>query len=150
MPDALKRRFAAAAQRLVNAKRQALDEGVDVARSAIRLHATRIGDEEMESEGKPLRVAACALDLQAVLALDAFAESPQFTASHVDSLRARSLVAPEPPSPEMQASLASFGAGGRQRPTEPRPSWASPLWRNRAFFKDAIFRWSGLGWARHL
>ena len=150
MPDEQKRKFDTAAQRLVNAKRQALDEDIEVARSAIRLHATRIVEEEMEPEGKPLRVAACALDHQAVLAFDAFAESPQFTASHVDSLRARSLVAPEPPSPEMQASLASFGAGGRQRPSEPRPSWVSPLCRSRAFFKDAIFRWSGRGWARHL
>jgi hypothetical protein len=150
MPDPQKRKFAAAAQRLLNAKRQALDEDIDFARSAIRLHATMTGDEEVEYEWKPLRAAACALDHLAVLAFDAFAESPQFTASHVGSLRARSLVAPEPPLPEIQASLASFGVGGRQGPNESRPSWLSPLCRNRAFFTRAIFRWAGLGWARHL
>jgi hypothetical protein len=149
MPESRKRQFEGAAESLSEAKQRALDGDIELARSALRLHEAR-AREDKESEDTPLRVAACAWGPPAVAAFDALVKSPEFTANRVDSLRAQSLRAPEPPSPEMQASLATFTVGGRQGPAAERPAWLSQVCRNRVFFADSIFRWTGKGWAKHL
>ena len=86
MPEPQKRKFEGVAESLAEARRRELDGDIDLARSAIRLHAERTRDE-MEKEGRPLRVSACALDTQAVLAFDTLAKSPEFTASRANALR---------------------------------------------------------------